>query len=449
MFKCFKDKEFLNKFIKISLPIMLSSLISFCVSFVDNIMVGSVSNETVSGVYAANQVSYLFYMSVFGILEGAGIFVQQYNGAKDEHHIKMCVRYKWYITILLLIVALPIVYFLGKYLIMAYSNKDSNYELILEEGINYLRIVAIGYIPGAVALIYSYTLREIGKTVYPMISSLLAIFTNCALNALFIYGLDMGGTGAAIATVIARIVECLFLVIVSKIKRFEFANKTFDSFKIEKELFKGLRLKTWPLFINEMGFAVGMMLQSLAFSQRDGVLSSISIVSTVSEIFAAFGNGLAVGIGVIVGSALGSNRLDDAKDANKKLLWLGTWISLLFAVIIGALSPVIPSLFTEVAAAQKELATKLILVFSIVLVFQTLALISYFTLRAGGRTIETLILDTGSMIFLYLPVSWFLAVSTNIDMLYIFMIVRGLDIIKAIIGIYLLKKERWVVNITV
>ena len=198
-----------------------------------------------------------------------------------------------------------------------------------------------------------------------------------------------------------------------------------------------------------MGFAVGMMLQSLAFSQRDGVLSSISIVSTVSEIFAAFGNGLAVGIGVIVGSALGSNRLDDAKDANKKLLWLGTWISLLFAVITGALSPVIPSLFTEVRVAQKELATKLILVFSIVLVFQTLALISYFTLRAGGRTIETLILDTGSMISLYLPVSWFLAVSTSIDMLYIFMIVRGLDIIKAIIGIYLLKKERWVVNITV
>ena len=449
MFKCFKDKEFLNKFIKISLPIMLSSLISFCVSFVDNIMVGSISNETVSGVYAANQVSYLFYMSVFGILEGAGIFVQQYNGAKDNEHIKQCVRYKWYITILLLVITMPIVYFLGKYLIMAYSNKDANYELILKEGMDYLRVAAIGYIPGAIALVYSYTLREIGKTIYPMISSLIAICLNCALNALFIYGLDMGGVGAAIATVIARVIECLFLIVASKIKKFEFANKTFSSIKIEKELFKGLRKKTWALFINEIGFAIGMMLQSLAFSQRDDVLSSISIVSTVSEIFGVFGNGLAVGIGVIIGSSLGADKLDEARDANKKLIWLGVWMSLLFSVIIASLSPIIPNLFSEVNLSQKELASKLILVFAVVLVFQTLALISYFTLRAGGRTLATLILDTGSMVFLYLPASWILAVFTNIDMLYIFMIVRGLDILKAVVGLFLLKKGKWVVNITV
>ena len=449
MFKCFKDKEFLNKFIKISLPIMLSSLISFCVSFVDNIMVGSISNETVSGVYAANQVSYLFYMSVFGILEGAGIFVQQYNGAKDDEHIKQCVRYKWYITIILLSIVMPVVYFFGKYLIMAYCNKDANYELILKEGMDYLRIAAIGYIPGAISLVYSYTLREIGKTVYPMISSTIAIFLNCVLNAIFIYVLKMGGVGAAIATVIARIAECLFLIIISKVKKFEFANKTFSSFGIEKELFKGLRKKTWALFINEIGFAVGMMLQSLAFSQRDGVLSSISIVSVVSEIFGVFGNGLAVGIGVIVGSSLGADKLEEAKDANKKLLWLGVWMSLLFSVIIAGLSPVIPNLFREVTVSQKALATKLILVFATVLVFQILALISYFTLRAGGRTLATLILDTGSMVFLYLPASWLLAVFTNIDMLYIFMIVRGLDILKAAVGLYLLKKGKWVVNITV
>ena len=443
MFKCFKDKEFIDKFIKISLPIMLSSLISFCVSFVDNIMVGSVSNEAVSGVYAANQVSYLFYMAVFGILEGAGIFVQQYNGTEDHEHIKQCVRYKWYITILLLIIAMPVVYFLGKYLVIAYSNKDSNFDVIYNEGMSYLRIVAIGYIPGAISLIYSYTLRETGKTVYPMLSSTIAIFLNCALNALFIYGLSMGVIGAAIATVIARLFECAFLIIISKVKKFEFAHKTFASFTIEKELFKGLRKKTWALFVNEIGFAVGMMLQSLAFSQRDGVLSSISIVSTVSEIFGVFGNGLAVGIGVIVGSSLGANKLEEAKDATRKLIWLGVWMSFLFSIIIASLSPTIPDFFKEVGDNQKDLATYLILIFTIVLPFQTLALISYFTLRAGGRTIETLILDTGSMVFLYLPMSWILAVATNIDTLYIFMMVRGLDIVKAVVGLYLLKKEKW------
>ena len=449
MFSCFKDKEFLNKFIKISLPIELSSLISFLISFVDNIMVGSISNEAVGGVYAANQVTYLVWMAFYGILEGAGIFIQQYNGTSDQNHIKQCVRYKWYIASILLIIILPLVYFFGKHLIIAYSNKDTNFELILEEGMSYLKIVLISYIPTAISFIYAYTLREIGKTIYPMISSTIAIILNCLLNALFIYGLKMGAPGAAIATVIARTFECIFLVAVSKIKRFEFAIKTFETFKIDKELFKEITKKTWPLFLNEVGFAVGMMLQSLAFSQRDSVLSSISIASTVAEIFAVFGSGLAVGIGVIVGSYLGSDKYDEAIDANKKLLFLGINISILLGIIIAGLSPVIPKLFREVAPDQKILATKLILIFASVLVFQTIALVSYYTLKTGGRTIETLILDTGSTVIFYLPVSWSLAVHTSIDTLYIFLIVRSVDIIKAVAGIYFIRKRKWAKNITI
>src|SRR5574344_2754559 len=110
MFKCFTDKEFITRFLKISLPVMLAAFITFLVTFIDNIMVGSVSNEAVSGVYAANEVTFVFEIAGFGILEGAGIFLQQFNGIKDNKHMKQCFNYKIIFALLFLLCSLPIVY---------------------------------------------------------------------------------------------------------------------------------------------------------------------------------------------------------------------------------------------------------------------------------------------------------------------------------------------------
>ena len=104
MFSCFKDTDFLKRFLKISLPVMMAAFVTFLVTFVDNIMVGSISNEAVSGVYAANEITFVFEISAFGIMEGAGIFLQQFNGIKDKEHIKQCFRYKLIFSLLFLLV---------------------------------------------------------------------------------------------------------------------------------------------------------------------------------------------------------------------------------------------------------------------------------------------------------------------------------------------------------
>lgn len=449
MFKCFKNKEFLRKFFQISLPIMVSTAISFFVSFIDNIMVGTVSNETVSGVYAANQVTYLFSMGIFGILEGSGIFIQQYNGSKDFAHIKQCFRYKWFIIILFLLISTPLVYLFGIELVKIYSRSDSNFSLIVSEGMSYLNIATLSYIPWAITMIYSTSFREIGETKYPMYSSIIAIILNCLLNALFIIGLNMGGVGAAIATLISRIIEMMYIISVSYFKKAGFAFQAFKELRIDKELLKSISKKTIFLFINEIGFAIGMMLQSLAFSQRDGVLSSISITYTVSEVFSIFASGFSVAIGVLVGSDLGRDDFEGAKENTNMISFLGFYLAVLSGVILIIFNRFIPLLFKEVVISQKLLASKLIIIFGAIFPFQMIALTSYFVLRAGGKTFLTFVFDSGTMLVLYIPVAWYLALKTNLDIVYIFLIVRLIDIIKAIVGIYFLKKGTWLVNITI
>ena len=106
MLKMLKDKEFLKNFLRVSLPVMIHALVLFVVSLVDNIMVGSVSNEAVEGVYAANQATYILMIASYGVLVGAGVYIQQFNGAKDIDRLKQSFRYKFVIMALFLIVVL-------------------------------------------------------------------------------------------------------------------------------------------------------------------------------------------------------------------------------------------------------------------------------------------------------------------------------------------------------
>ena len=447
MFSCFTDKIFLKRFFKISFPVMIAGFITFLVSFIDNIMVGTISNDAVSGVYAANEVTYIFNLAIFGILEGSGIFIQQFLGSKDTKRLKESFHYKILITLIFMLIAMPIIYFFGKNLIYFYSKNDANCSLIYNEGVKYLNIVAISYIPYSIGYIYSSTLKEIGKTKIPMYSSIMALIINIIFNSLFILGLKMGVTGAALATIMARIAEMLVIIIASHIKKYDFCSNILN-FKIEWNLTKKITVVGIPLFINELGFTFGMVLQSLAFSQRDGVLSSISIVTTIANIFNVLVTGLSTGIGVMVGSDLGAGEYDKAISDNKKLNLLGIYMSILFGIILISLSSFIPNIFKEVTLEQKQIASFLIIIHSALLWAGCLAMTSYMTLKVGGKSGLTFIFDSGTMILVYIPLSWILALLTNINIIYFYLIIRGLDVLKALFGVYLMKRKTWVQNLT-
>ena len=448
MLTCFKDKNFLKRFLNISLPVMISAFVTFLVTLVDNIMVGSVSNEAVSGVYAANEVTFVFEIAGFGILEGAGIFLQQFNGIKDNKHMKQCFNYKIIFALLFLLCSLPIVYTLGKEMIYFYCNKDTNSSIILKEGTDYLNFLAISYIPFMIGQVYSTSLREIGETKYTMYSSLIAVVINVIFNSIFIIGLEMGVKGAAIATIISRIIEMSSLILISHIKKMPFCHKFYIDFGIEKDLFKQMNKRTAFLFINEIGWSLGMILQSMAYSQRDGVLSAISVVTTVNNIVQILINGLSIGIGVMVGSSLGQKDYEKAKYEAKNLAFLGLYSAIFVGILLISFSHLIPLLFVKVDPAQKQLAAKLIIIMGTMLFGRTVSAAIYFILKSGGNALITFFFDSGLMLILYLPVAWCLALFTNLDLIYIYLIVTSIDIIKAISGLIILKKYNWANNLT-
>jgi len=448
MITALKDKAFLKKFFGITFPVMLQTILAFVVSFVDNIMVGGVSNEAVSAVYSVNQASFFFFVATYGLFSGAAIYVQQFYGAKDIKHLRQAFTYKLVIGTGFLILMLPLLFVFGPNLVAIYSRSDTNQAAILEQAAVYMPLIFASYIPFIYSMAYASTLRETGRTKLPLMTSMLALATNAGLNALFIYGFQWGVFGAALATLIARLVEAITIVSVSHGKRLDFAARIYKDFHIDPKLFKLITKKMIPLLINEILWSSGMIMQSLSYAQRENVLSALSILNTTTEIFGIVFAGLAVGIGVMVGSQLGAGEIEKAKDTTKKLIWLGILMSLTIGGLMMALSPVIPKLWTEVMPAQQRLATQMIIVYGAFLWVYSIAVSCYNILRAGGKTSQTMIMDSGLMWVATVPLAWILALATSLPIVAMFAILQIIDIVKMILGLTLVKQGKWANNLT-
>ena len=204
----------------LAIPLIIQNAITSFVSFLDNIMVGQIGTEQMSGVAIVNQLMFVFNICIFGGVSGAGIFGTQYFGKGDYEGQKYTFRFKLYACGVITGIALLLFGFFDTQLISLYLSENGSVgdvKLALKFGEEYLAIMMVGLLPFALSQSYTNTIRETGQTFVPMIAGIVAVVTNLILDIILIFGLGsipaMGVEGAAIATVIARFVECAIVVI--------------------------------------------------------------------------------------------------------------------------------------------------------------------------------------------------------------------------------------------
>ena len=214
------DKAFYQKVLFLAVPMIIQNAITSFVSFLDNIMVGQIGTEQMSGVAIINQLMFVFNICIFGGVSGAGIFGTQYYGKGDYEGQKYTFRFKLYACLIITGIALLLFGFADESLISLYLSDNGSIgdiSLALGYAQEYLTIMMIGLIPFAISQTYINTMRESGQSLVPMIASITAVLTNLVLDYILIFGIlsipAMGVAGAALATVIARFIECLIVVI--------------------------------------------------------------------------------------------------------------------------------------------------------------------------------------------------------------------------------------------
>ena len=450
------DRKFYKMVLLIAVPIMIQNGITNFVSLLDNIMVGQVGTNQMSGVAIANQLIFVYNLCIFGGMSGAGIFGAQFFGQGNNDGLRYVFRFKLVIGFLLTTICGVVFAMYGEPLISLYLDEGNtaaaNAETLVY-AMQYLRIMLVGFIPFVVVQIYASTLRETSEAVLPMTAGVIAVFVNLVLNYILILGNfgapALGVEGAAIATVTARFVECFIVVLWthSHKQKNPYIVGVYKSLMIPGDLMMKIIKKGTPLLINEALWSLGMATLLQCYSVRGlGVVAGMNISNTIVNLFNVTFMALGTSVSIVVGRLLGAGKMEEAKDTDRKLIAFSVASCVLIAAVVILLAPLFPELYkTEVEV--KEYARNFIIIAALFMPQHAFLHAAYFTLRSGGKTVITFLFDSGFMWVVSIPLAFVLSRFTTLSIEVVYAMCQGIEFLKCILGFILLKKGIWLNNI--
>ncbi len=436
---------------------MIQNGISNFVSLLDNIMIGQVGTEQMSGIAIVNQLLFVFYLGIFGALSAAGIFSAQFYGKGDHEGVRHALRFKLYVAIGIVILGILAFLAWGDQLILLYLHDEGgttqSLDAALQYGREYLAVMLIGLLPFGIEEAYASTLRECGETRLPMMAGIVAVFVNLGFNYVLIFGHfgfpELGVTGAAIATVISRYVQLLIVFGWTHLhaERVPFAKGLYRSFSIPLDLVGKIVIKGLPLMINEILWAAGMAVLNQCYSLRGlDAVAGLNISSTITNLFNVVFIAMGSAISIMVGQLLGAGKMEEAMDTDVKLITFSVTSCIGIGAVLMLLAPLFPMLYNT-SDQVRALATGFIRVGAGCMPIYAFMHASYFTLRSGGKTLITFCFDSVFLWTISTPAAYVLSRYTALPILTLYFCVQMIDLIKCAIGFVLVKKGIWLNNI--
>lgn len=450
------DRAFYKMVLAISVPIMVQNGITNFVGLLDNIMIGRIGTEPMSGVAIVNQLLFVYNLCLFGGVSGAGIFTAQYFGQKNDEGIRRTVRLKLWIVAVITLITAALLLTAGADLISLYLRGEGTAEsaaATLHFGRQYLLIMLLGLPPFMMVQVYSSTLRECGQTILPMKAGIVAVFVNLILNYILIYGKcgapALGVEGAAIATILSRYTEAAIVLVHTHRHKEKnpFVEGLYSTLRVPSDLTRKIIVKGLPLLLNETLWAAGMAMLTQCYSVRGlNVIAAQNISNTINNVFNIVFIALGESVAIIVGQMLGAGRMKEARDADNRLIAFSVACCALVALVMFCLAPFFPLLYNTEEDVRR-LAKYFIMITAFFMPQNAFLHASYFTLRSGGRTIVTFLFDSVFIWCVSVTIAFTLSRFTALPVTAVFALVQVGDIIKCAIGFVLVKKGVWLQNI--
>ena len=451
------DRAFYRSLLAVAVPIIIQNSITNFISLLDNVMVGQIGTEQMSGVSIVNQLLFVFNLCIFGALSGAGLFGAQFYGNKEFENLKHTFRYKVIVSLIICTGAIGLFLVAGEPLISLYlheGGETGDLALTLHYAKKYLAISLFGLFPFTVTQIYASSLREVKHTVPPMTAGIIGVCVNMMLNYTLIFGKfgapALGVEGAALATVISRFVECICVIVWTHLhtKDCPFIVGVYRSFRIPKELLRSITVTGTPLLLNETLWAAGQAMLLQCYSLRGiATVSAMNISGITFNTFSVLYFSMGTTIAILIGHRLGEGNLEAAASDAKKMIAFSTLLGVFSGILIASCSLFFPNLYNTTEEVR-ALASSFIITVAISAPIQAILNASYFTLRSGGKTLLTFLFDSGYVWCFTIPLSYCMIRFTTLPVEWVYFMCYNSDIIRCIIGIILVKRGIWLNDLT-
>ena len=446
-------RAFYKSALAVMIPVTIQQLINNLFNMVDNLMVGSldVNGLAMSAVTVANRPYLIFFGVFFGLSGAAGLMISQFYGAKDEKTCQGIFALQMLIGLAASLVFGVVLAAFPEAVMRIFVSDPETIAL----GVSYLRIIWLSYIPVAISSTCIFSLRSLGQNRVSMVVSLAAMAVNAGCNYVLIFGHfgfpAMGVAGAAVGTLISRLVEMAVYLYVLLRRRTVFT-PNFLAFRwLSGQQVRSFFLRALPLIANELLWTCGMNVFFWSYAHlSEAALPAVTIGEQLSQIASVMAMGTSSAVSVLIGTELGANRLDQAKQNCKQLLSLVIVIGLLCLLLCSVLGITVPQAY-QVTDELRSLATRIAVIMGAFAPFNFVYGFCFYCMRSGGDTKNAALLDSGYMWMVPVPAAVLMAIFLpgRIDISLAVFTVQFLMSCKVVIALKVLRKGRWLRNITV
>ena len=447
-------KELYKKVFTIGIPVSIENMIYSLMNFIDVFMVGKenvalgLGTAAVAGLGFANQVFMIFIVSLFGLNSGGGILAAQYYGKKDYKNLKKCLG----ITITVGLLFSFLFFLMGLFIPEKIIGIFTSDPKVLKLGANYFRIIALIYPLIGLGYSFNMQLRAIGKNQYSLYSTIIGLCINLVGNYLFINGNlgfpAMGVVGAAIATVIARIVSVFYLIYIIYKNKLPMAGNFQELFKLSWSFIaKALKISL-PVFGHEIMWVTGVSMYVIIYGRiGTEATAAIQVVKSISNLVFTLVFGLSSGTAAIIGQEIGAGNEENAYKYAVELLKISLVIGTAVAIFVYVICPIVLTLM-KVDRAIYPLAREIVLSEGILIIIKTTGtLFIVGVLRAGGDTLWTMFADLIPLWIFAIPLTYTAGIKFGLPVALVYLCSGSDELLKMPFCIQRLKSRKWINNL--
>ena len=441
-----RKRSLRKEIVRLALPIALQQFMTALVGACDAIMLGKLSQDAMSAVSLATQVTFVFNLFMFAFMAGENMFVAQYYGKGDYTGISQVFSLVTKICGCIAVVFLVGTLFFPEQLMRILTNE----ETLIVLGSEYLRVIGISYVFSGIAQTFLVIMKNCGAVNMSTLINGVMVILNIALNAVFIFGLSgfpkMGIKGAALATVLATVVQFLWSVgyVLCRIRAVKFSLRS-----CEKKLFGRFWQKTVPLLINNLAWGIGFSMYSVIMGHlgTDAVAAN-GIANISKNLVVCFCLGLGNAGSIIVGNRLGADRLQEAKEVGETLTKTAIIAGIVSGLVLIALSPFITKMVDLTPTARGYLQ-KMLLISSYYIAGKSVNCMTIGGIfAAGGDSKFGMLCDSVTLWCIIVPLGCICAFILKLPVMVVYFVLNLDEIIKLPVVYKHYKKYKWIKNLT-
>ena len=443
------DSRFRKTMIGIALPIILQMLLTNGLSFIDVMMIGRLGESEVAAVGLANQMFFLVFLIFFGITSGTGIFVAQFWGDRDEKGIHHVVGLSL-VGSMIFAVPFALISWLFPHELMRLFTPD---PVVVELGVEYLRIIAPSYIFSGISLSFAMALRSIERPRIPLAATAISMGLNTVLNFALIFGYlgfpALGVRGAAIATLISRGIELVMVLTLIYSRRLPVAATIREYLGFDGIIVKRFFMTAGPVLLNEIAWSLGMVMYKIVFARMGtDIVAAANITESIQSLFFVILMGTGNTAAIMVGKKIGEGKKDDAYLFARHFLIQGLLLGAALGLLMAATAPAIVLLLKmkqdTIALVRLTLIALGILIpikaFNIHMIVGIL--------RSGGDTTYSFITELIGVWGIGVPMAFFAGLILDFSLPVVYLLVGIEEIFKFTFTFLRFRSGKWINDLT-